>query len=297
MTAEIHKMPEPKPNLHCAQCGVIVKAQCGCGVGYITAGKAAAQAVKAHPEKSDRAIAEEIGVGTMTVSRARKATVPNGTVEKRTGRDGKARKQPKPSKVSDEQRDRIATKVLDQGKTWKEVTAEEGVSATVLRRSKAYLEGKRDGQADPIIDPTTLSLSAQEKLAAALRQQKAIHEREFQQRLEDGISRWIEETTIASYADEYSKIRSDIEGRTGIMTAANYKLIQRCLHPDNSASPKMRAEAFVLWEKLKYRFCDNTEMPVHFRVMPENSAGFEALRKAAQEARRAKRNGSTMANR
>jgi hypothetical protein len=59
------------------------------------ASKRAEEAVAANPNKSDRAIAEEIGVGRMTVSRARKAaTVPCGTVEKRTGKDGKARKVP-----------------------------------------------------------------------------------------------------------------------------------------------------------------------------------------------------------
>jgi hypothetical protein len=57
--------------------------------------KRAEQAIAASPDKSDRAIAEEIGVGSNTVRRARqKATAPCGAVEKRTGKDGKARKMP-----------------------------------------------------------------------------------------------------------------------------------------------------------------------------------------------------------
>jgi hypothetical protein len=47
-----------------------------------------------HPEMSDRAIAEECGVGNKTVSRMRAATVSNDTVGKRLGRDGKARRMP-----------------------------------------------------------------------------------------------------------------------------------------------------------------------------------------------------------
>jgi hypothetical protein len=52
-------------------------------------------AVAANPEKSDRAIAEEIGVHHSTVNEARKrSTAGNPTVEKRTGRDGKTRRMP-----------------------------------------------------------------------------------------------------------------------------------------------------------------------------------------------------------
>jgi hypothetical protein len=56
----------------------------------------AADAIKANQEKSDRAIAAGIGVGTMTVSRARNKTAPDGAVEKRVGLDGKRRRPPAP---------------------------------------------------------------------------------------------------------------------------------------------------------------------------------------------------------
>jgi len=56
----------------------------------VTAGQRAAQAVAAHPKKSDRAIAAEIGVSDTTVLRARKATASHEAV--RTGRDGKTRR-------------------------------------------------------------------------------------------------------------------------------------------------------------------------------------------------------------
>jgi hypothetical protein len=305
MPADILKMPDTKLRLHCAKCGVMTEAKCGCGVGYVTASNAAAAAVKANPEKSDRAIAAEIGVGLGTVQRARKAVDPNGSPEKRTGRDGKNYPaKPKGSKRTRQmpkldEAVRIIRPLFDAGKPFSErtLTKEHGISHGTLAAAVAYLKGQREASSDPIIDPATLSLSAQEKLAAALRQQKQIHERTFQRRLEEEVSKWIEETTIASYVEEISKIRADIERRTGIMTAANYKLILRCLHPDNSASTRMREEAFVLWEKLRYRFCDNTEMPVPLRGMPETSAGWEALRRARAEARRAKRNGAAMVSR
>jgi hypothetical protein len=52
--------------------------------------------VAANPERSDRAIAEEIGVSDTTVFRARKKTTAScEAVEARTGRDGKKRKPPR----------------------------------------------------------------------------------------------------------------------------------------------------------------------------------------------------------
>jgi hypothetical protein len=85
-----------KPSmLHCVSCGVTQEAACDCGVGYVPPSEYAAIAVAKNPEKSDRAIAAATGVPHATISRARKATVSNETVEKRVGLDGKARKQPK----------------------------------------------------------------------------------------------------------------------------------------------------------------------------------------------------------
>jgi len=74
----------------------LAKASCNCGAGYVPAGQRAAAAIKANPDKSDRAIADEIGVSNQTVRRARKkSTVTGVTVATRTGRDGKKRKLPK----------------------------------------------------------------------------------------------------------------------------------------------------------------------------------------------------------
>jgi hypothetical protein len=55
--------------------------------------RSGAAAIAANPEKSDRAIAQELlGVGVMTVNRARKSTVTPVTVdEPRIGLDGKVR--------------------------------------------------------------------------------------------------------------------------------------------------------------------------------------------------------------
>lgn len=91
--------PSASAHLACGKCGTIAEVKCDCGVDYIyvRASERAEKAIMEHPEKSDRSIAEKIGVGLGTVQRARKSTDPNGSVEKRIGKDGKKRKLPRPT--------------------------------------------------------------------------------------------------------------------------------------------------------------------------------------------------------
>jgi hypothetical protein len=79
--------------LSCSACGAAGEANCDCGAPYMPASVRAAKAITATPNKSDRAIAAEIGVADRTVNRAR-ATATHDAVESRVGLDGKARKQP-----------------------------------------------------------------------------------------------------------------------------------------------------------------------------------------------------------
>jgi hypothetical protein len=72
----------------CTACGSETNATCTCGAAYVPAAQRAAEAIKANPGKSDRAIAADIGVNQSTVSRARQSGDAPASPE-RTGRDGK----------------------------------------------------------------------------------------------------------------------------------------------------------------------------------------------------------------
>lgn len=62
---------------------------------YVPARQAAAKALAKNPEKSDRAIAKDLGITHPTVAKARQeATGNNLPVERRIGRDGRARRPP-----------------------------------------------------------------------------------------------------------------------------------------------------------------------------------------------------------
>jgi hypothetical protein len=79
--------------LSCSACGAEANASCDCGKPYVPKLRRAADAIRANPEKSDRAIAAEIGVSQPTVSKAR--TENQLSVDQpRTGLDGKVRRMP-----------------------------------------------------------------------------------------------------------------------------------------------------------------------------------------------------------
>lgn len=87
--------------LRCTACGVEASASCSCGVAYEPASAVAARALEAHPEKSNRAIAEIAGVGRATVNRLR-ATGSFEPVERTIGLDGKERPAVMPSRPKPE---------------------------------------------------------------------------------------------------------------------------------------------------------------------------------------------------
>jgi hypothetical protein len=93
----------------CTGCGAEANASCNCGMDYKPKSVRAAEAVKANPEKSDRAIAKEIGASPTTVGKAREQLSTTGQLEDgpRIGLDKKTRKQPakkaNPAKAPDPQ--------------------------------------------------------------------------------------------------------------------------------------------------------------------------------------------------
>jgi hypothetical protein len=81
--------------LVCSQCGAAGAGSCCCGAAYGPAGQHATEVVAANPDKSDRAIAADIGVNKDTVRRARtgaNAPVANQAIGRPRKSSGKPRK-------------------------------------------------------------------------------------------------------------------------------------------------------------------------------------------------------------
>lgn len=80
----MNKLLEPPPGIvetvvryECPRCGN----NCQCGVPYIAKTVRAAEAIRANPEKSDRAIAKEIDASPTTVGKAREQLSTDGQLE------------------------------------------------------------------------------------------------------------------------------------------------------------------------------------------------------------------------
>ena len=87
--------------MHCSKCGVEAAAACDCGAPYIPAGVAAAKAVAAHPEKSDRpSPPRSASITKLWEPHVRQ--VGSMPPERVTGKDGKSYPQPekKPKPVN-----------------------------------------------------------------------------------------------------------------------------------------------------------------------------------------------------
>lgn len=94
MAAEIHRL-QTKPvatSWMCSACGI--DAGCNCGAPLMSKAQRAAEAIAANPQKSDRAIAKEIGASPTTVGQARSELSSGGQLNDRVGIDGKQRRMP-----------------------------------------------------------------------------------------------------------------------------------------------------------------------------------------------------------
>jgi hypothetical protein len=239
--------------LQCSSCGADATASCDCGVAYVPAGKRAEEAVAANPEKSDRAIAEEIGVSQPTVSRARKRAVDTDvSTEKRTGKDGKKYKASKP-------------KAKPQPKVMKQ---------------------------EPDAPTLSLSVSAQQRLEAAIRQHKRKLDLEFEQRVMAECQKRIEETILPQYSKTYAVYQDVIKARKGVMDRTTYRKILARLHPDctpDEVSKKRQEEAFHLFSELEKRLLDEKKSPTPTMQMPRTYEEMMAMKRNVSEARKAKR--------
>jgi hypothetical protein len=205
----------------------------------------------------------------------------------------------RPHKSDHSKKLEAASLFLDRGLSRDRVKEETGLGLHEIQLAVERERGRRE--AEPQITPETLSMSAQQKLDAAIRQHKRALDAEYDVRVRDESRRLIETTILPAYNKERDEYRAVIETRKGVMTAALYRKISAALHPDNFADEgkKHRAESlFVEWRKLAIKLMDEKEMPTVGAPLPrtydELMKEKEKVRAARAAARTAK---STMAMR
>lgn len=153
-------------------------------------------------------------------------------------------------------------------------------------KEKAEAKGKSAAEilgeliAEPVIERADLSMSAQEKFDAAIRQYKRKLDAEFELRVLEECNKRLNELSLPAYVAEMAKLEHSITSRKGIMTEETFKLILRCLHPDKSASVEKHNRAFHEFNSLEKRLLNEKESPTVFRPMPRTTAEMMAMRKS-----------------
>lgn len=198
------------------------------------------------------------------------------------------KKQPRRDKITDPHETTIIA-MSDAGHTAAEISAEVGIHERVIGRLLQDEQIRRE--AVPRIDPASLSLSAQEKLQAAIRQHKKQLDMDFENQVHAGIVRRLEQTILPEHERKYAEALAVVKARRGIMSRATFNLIRSALHPDSrkSLSDKRLTEAFAAFTKFERLLLAEAEAPTAVGSRPRTYAELMELKRRVQEDRKARR--------
>lgn len=153
---------------------------------------------------------------------------------------------------------------------------------------------------DPPIDAASLSLTAQQKFDAAIRQYKRKLDVEFETRVLQEIRKRTDEMILPAWKKQIADAKRLYAQRKGIMDKSTFNTIRRALHPDsrNSISDRVLAEAFDSFMRLEKHLLSEKDSPTEIGVgLPRDAADWDRMRAAATAARKAKRTGSNVTRR
>jgi hypothetical protein len=177
--------------------------------------------------------------------------------------------------------------LFDQGVPRPDIAAEVGVGERMVGRVLEVEEARRENE--PIIDPASLSATAQKKLETVIRQHKRHLDAQFSQTVKDRIKEVLDDW-LPDYEQKLREAEQVINTYEGLMSRADFRKIWGCLHPDRGASKTMLAEAFDLFAKhervlvKKEKEQRQPKMP-----FPQTYAEAMAMKQAVREQRRAQR--------
>jgi hypothetical protein len=244
------------------------------------------------------AIATQLGVNHATISRDLEEFVHDAQTPERTSKRGrKGEGRPKGSKRKPRvKQDIVQAAVYDLVNAGKPVNRmklvnEFGVGEHAVQLAVARAEGRQEALNDPEIDRAALSLSAQQKLDAALRQQKRNQDLIFETRVRDEVKRRIDEIVLPHWKEKIAKAEQLYTHRRGAMSKETFNIIRRALHPDSrqAISDKKLAEAFDTFMGLEKFLLNEKDSPTELPDLPQTWADWEQAKQRAAAERRAKR--------
>jgi predicted transcriptional regulator len=223
-------------------------------------------------------IATQLGVSQATISGDLEGlSTPDKPPRPKGGRPkGKAPRSERLPKAI-EREERVAV-LKDAGLTVAEIAEEVGLGERAVNQALEHVDIKREAVAN--IDPTTLSMTAQQKLDAAMRQQAHQQAAQFEQRVRDEIKKRIDEIVLPHWKEQIEQAQTLYERRKGLMDKETFNIIRRALHPDsrNSISDKKLGEAFDKFMQLEKFLLDEKNSPTDFGELPSTLAEWDKMR-------------------
>ena len=181
------------------------------------------------------AAALNIAQSTVTEDLGTLSTVDKVDRVDRLGRKntGRPKGSKKPSKYSPALEQKIASDVLDLGKTRNQAAAEAGVSDIVVRRVVARELGRRDVEPEVTIDD--LSVTQRSKAEVFQRRLQRENEVRYQQDVTAGVMDRLE-IILVDYKARLADADKVLNRHKGIFTSSQYRTLLACLHPDGRKS-------------------------------------------------------------
>jgi predicted transcriptional regulator len=246
---------------------------------------------------TEQQIAKQLGVNQATISRdlgdlctvhnsksAKTASNPKGAGRPKGKTMPRAERLPK----AIEREEKVAI-LADAGMSTAEISAEIGLGPRAVSQALEHVAIKREAEAQ--IDPATLSLSAQQKLATAIKQHQHKLSAGYHAHIQEEIRKRLEETILPHYREKQAEAEKVIKARKGVMDKATFNRIRRCLHPDSrqSVSDKILGEAFDAFMGLEKVLLDEKNSPTEFTQLPSTYEAWEQMKRDAMAARRTRR--------
>lgn len=157
-------------------------------------------------------------------------------------------------------------KCMDEGKSATATAKETGVGERRVNTVWREEQQRRDAvaEAEPEIAAKALSMSAQQKLNAAIRQHQRKLDLEFEQRVLAEVEHRIDSIVLPAWRKTIEWAEAVSRREKGILTAAEYKLLRTCMHPDRVQDSNLRlkfAQAFSVLERLERFLCAPEKEP------------------------------------
>jgi ParB-like chromosome segregation protein Spo0J len=176
-----------------------------------------------------------------------------------------------------EREEKVAV-LMDAGLPAAKIAEKVGLGVRAVNQAMEHVQIKREAEAE--IDPSTLSITAQEKLAMAIRQHQRKLDAAFEQRVLEECRRRMDEITLPHWKKQIDQAKKLYANRSALMSKELFNIIRRGLHPDsrNSISERKLAEAFDAFMGLEKFLLNEKDSPTHFGDLPMNLAEWDKMR-------------------